>query len=299
MSCGTVAPLRFAFLTLVLCGCYSVKPLPAGATLAAPHAFDGTTPGDARTIGGVEFRWAPAGTFVMGSPPSEVERRPGEDQAEVMISKGFWAGRFEVTQSEWLRIAGAAPESFNVGESDRHPMYRIDWAQAGNFCERLTELAHASGELPMDWRIRLPTEAQWEYAARAGTTTATVFGNSLSSTQANFRGAPYNGAAVGPSLDVTVPVGSYEANAWGLFDVHGNVYEWTRDWYHAALPGGVDPDLEDAIGTANEAGSYSRVRKGGCYADEGMFLRSGFRLRFEPERRHEHIGFRVIAERSS
>jgi formylglycine-generating enzyme required for sulfatase activity len=149
----------------------------------------------------------------------------------------------------------------------------------------------------MDWEFRLPTEAQWEYACRAGTTTATAFGGTLSSEQANFKGKPYNGARPGPSLNRAARVGSYPANAWGLHDMHGNGYEWCRDWYHARLPGGTDPDLWAAkrSATRSEHGDISRVRRGGCWADDGWPCRSAFRLRFEPERRYDHIGFRVVA----
>ena len=108
---------------------------------------------------------------------------------------------------------------------------------------QLTERGRESGELPDGWEFRLPTEAQWEYACRAGTTTATSFGDALSSKQANFKGEPYNGGEPGPSLGRAAPVGSYPANAWGLHDMHGNIFEWCRDWYHAQLPGGTDPDL--------------------------------------------------------
>ena len=134
--------------------------------------------------------------------------------------------------------------------------------------------------------FRLPTEAQWEFACRAGTTTATAFGDQLSSRQANFKGRPYNGADPGPSLGRAAKVGSYPANAWGLCDMHGNTFEWCRDWYHPRLPGGADPDLHDAP-------ARSRVRRGGGWTDDGWPCRSAFRLRFEPERRSDHIGFRV------
>jgi len=143
----------------------------------------------------------------------------------------------------------------------------------------------------------LPTEAQWEYACRAGTTTATSFGDKLSSKQANFKGKPYNGAEPGPSLGRVAKVGSYPANAWGLHDMHGNTYEWCRDWYHAKLPGGVDPDLSSTKGTPNRDGTFSRVRRGGAWCDDGLACRSALRLRFEPERRYDHIGFRVVAVR--
>ena len=142
----------------------------------------------------------------------------------------------------------------------------------------------------------MPTEAQWEYACRAGTTTATSFGDSLSSKQANFKGKPYNGGEPGPSLGRAAPVGSYPPNAWGLHDMHGNTFEWCRDWYHSRLPGGIDPDLRDARDTAqrSEHGDISRVRRGGAWSDDGWPCRSAFRVRFEPERRYDHIGFRIV-----
>lgn len=235
----------------------------------------------------------------MGSPPSESERRPGEDQVEVTLTKGFWMGKYEVTQGEWQRVVGQFPGQLTAGAGDDFPTYAINFAEAEGFCRTLTRSARASGELPKGWEFRLPTEAQWEYACRAGTATATSFGDAVSSHQANFQGKPYNGAEHGPSLKRAAPVGSYPANPWGLCDLHGNVFEWCRDWYHARLPGGVDPDLYSgrATATASEHGDLSRVRRGGCWADEGWPCRSAFRLRFEPERRHDHIGFRVVCVR--
>ncbi|MFY0563815.1 formylglycine-generating enzyme family protein [Archangium lansingense] len=289
---------RLGLVVAGLVACYSIKPLPEDATLAPPSPFDGASAGDAREILGVKLRWCPAGTFIMGSPPGEPERRPGEDQVEVMISKGFWMGQYEVTQGEWARVMGAFPAEFNVGQGDDFPMYRVTYFEVEDFSRRLTELAHASGELPADWEFRLPTEAQWEYAARAGTTTPTSFGTSLSSTQANFQGRPYNGGAPGPSINQTTPVGSYPPNPWGLYDLYGNVNEWCRDWVHEQLPGGVDPDSYSVRGETNRDGTYPRARRGGCYADDGWACRAGFRQRFEPERRHEHIGFRIVAVRT-
>ena len=194
---------------------------------------------------------------------------------------------------------GGFPGTFTAGEGGDLPVYAINFAEAEVFCRRLTAMSRSSGELPADWEFRLPTEAQWEYACRAGTATATSFGDTLSSKQANFQGKPYNGAEEGPSLKRVAPVGSCPANRWGLHDMHGNVFEWCRDWYHARLPGGMDPDLYSAGATAmvNSDGSVSRVRRGGCWADEGWPCRSAFRLRFEPDRRHDHIGFRIVAVR--
>jgi formylglycine-generating enzyme required for sulfatase activity len=236
----------------------------------------------------------------MGSPSDEPERRPGETQVEVTISKGFWVGKYEVTQGQWKQVIGRFPGELTAGEGDDFPVYTINFAEAEEFCRKLTEQTRASGALPKDWEFRLPTEAQWEYACRAGSTTATAFGNKLSSKQANFQGKPYNGAEEGPSLKRAAKVGSYPANAWGVHDMHGNVFEWCRDWYLRSLPGGVDPDLRDAFSSAtkSEHGDISRVRRGGCWADEGWPCRSAFRLRFEPERRHDHIGFRIVAVQS-
>ena len=264
-----------------------------------PATFGGTKAGDEREVAGVKLCWCPAGKFMMGSPAREPERRPGEDQVEVTLSKGFWIGKYEVTQSQWKRIVGEFPGKYTAGEGDDYPAYDINFAAAEAFCRKLTEKARTAGDLPKDWEFRLPTEAQWEYACRAETTTATSFGDTLSSKQANFQGKPYNGAEDGPSLKRTAKVGSYPANAWGLHDMHGNVYEWCRDWHHLKLAGGADPDLYDAKATAlqNRTGDYSRVRRGGCYADEGWPCRSAFRLRFEPDRHHNHIGFRVVAVR--
>jgi formylglycine-generating enzyme required for sulfatase activity len=263
---------------------------------AAAGSLLGSKAGDPLTISGVELRWCPPGGFRMGSPRTELERRPGEDQVDVTISRGFWIGKFEVTQGEWKRIVGDFPGELTAGAGDDFPVYTINFAEAEGFCQKLTELARASASLSAEWEFRLPTEAQWEYACRAGTTTATAFGDSLSSKQANFQGEPYNGGEPGPSLKRAAPVGSYPPNPWGIYDMHGNEFEWCRDWYHFKLPGGKDPDLHWAESTAtkSENGGISRVRRGGCWADQGWPCRSAFRLRFEPERRHDHIGFRVV-----
>jgi len=272
-------------------------PGPAAADAGAP--FTGNRAGDEREVAGIRLCWCPAGRFLMGSPPDEPERRPGEDQVEVTLTRGFWMGKHEVTQGEWKRVVGEFPGPLTAGAGDGFPAYALNFAEAEGFCRALTGRARASGDLPGGWEFRLPTEAQWEYACRAGTTTATSLGDSLGSRQANFQGKPYNGAEEGPSLRRAAPVGSYPANPWGLHDVHGNVFEWCRDWSHATLPGGVDPDLHAARTTAlpGKAGSVSRVRRGGCWADEGWPCRSALRLRFEPERRSDHIGFRVAAVR--
>jgi sulfatase modifying factor 1 len=265
------------------------------------ESFLGEKAGVEIQVRGVKLCWCPPGRFRMGSPPGEPERRPGEDQVDVTLTRGFWMAKYEATQGEWKRVMEKLPgeHTAELPEGDDLPVGNVNFAEAEAFCRKLTELAHRAGDLPADWEFRLPTEAQWEYACRAGTTTATAFGDKLSSRQANFKGKPYNGAEPGPSLGRAAKVGSYPANAWGLHDMHGNTFEWCRDWYHRRLPGGVDPDLYAARDTAtkSENGDVSRVRRGGCWADEGWPCRSAFRLRFEPARRYDHIGFRVVAVR--
>ncbi len=281
----------------------SLVPADEPVQAAVPSPFDGTFAGDVREVAGIPACWCPAGQFVMGSPRDEPERRPGERQVEVRLTKGFWMGRYEVTQGQWQRVMGDLPGELTaeLPAGDQLPVGNVNFAEAEAFCLKLTEVGRQTGTLPEDWEFRLPTEAEWEYACRAGTTTATSFGDRLSSTQANFKGNPYNGAKPGPSLNQAAKVGSYPANAWGLNDMHGNTYEWCRDWYHAKLPGGSDPDLYSAKSSAtkSEHGDISRVRRGGCWADDGWPCRSAFRLRFEPERRYDHIGFRVVAVRLS
>ena len=261
---------------------------------AAPLAFRGAQAGAEREVEGVRFCWCPPGRFQMGSPDSEAGRRPDEAHVVVTLTRGFWMAKFEATQAQWRRLVGAfpaEPPTAEFGLGDELPVYWVNFAEAEAFASMLTARARRSGSLPDGWDVRLPTEAQWEYACRAGTTTATSFGDTLVASQANF--AP--GAS--PRGDRTnrraMAVGSFPANAWGLADMHGNVFEWCRDWYHARLPGGVDPDLYDVQGEQNGDGTYSRSRRGGAWMDGLEFCRSALRLRYEPERRSDHIGFRV------
>jgi formylglycine-generating enzyme len=262
---------------------------------ATRRTFGGARAGEVRTVAGIQLCWCPPGRFTMGSPPDEIGRRADEQQVEVQLTRGFWTARTEATQGQWQRVVGAFPDklpSAERGEGDDVPMYWVNFPEAEGFCAKLTETGRRSGELPVGWEFSLPTEAQWEYACRAGTTTATSFGNVLRHDQANFGEERPDRSA--PVVGYSRPVGSYPANAWGIHDMHGNVWEWCRDWYHAKLPGGTDPDLSDTLGVVNRDGTYSRVRRGGAWPEPEWACRSACRMRYEPPRRSDHIGFRVF-----
>jgi formylglycine-generating enzyme len=275
-------------------------PSAAVADLAAPSSarqpsFRGIKAGAEKIVDGITLCWCPPGRFVMGSPATERGHRPDEVQVEVTLSTGFWAAKHEVTQGLWKRVIGAFPDrlpSSEFGEGDEFPVYWINFDEAERFCSALNRSLQRAGALPADWELRLPTEAQWEYACRAGTATATCFGDTLGAHQANFAGETTDRAV--PARGSSRKVGSYPANPWGIQDMHGNVWEWCRDYYHAQLPGGTDPDLYESKGAPNRDGTYSRVRRGGAWIEEGWACRSACRLRYESHRRSDHIGFRVV-----
>jgi len=286
---------RREFLTRAAAGAVAVGARQGQPVKAGQSTFRSGTAGESRDLAGLTMQWCPSGRFVMGSPANEVGRRPDEAQATVTLSRGFWMARHEVTQDQWLRVMSAFPDKLPSavwGEGPSMPVYWISFLEAEGFCRRVTERAHAAGTLPKSWEFRIPSEAQWEYACRAGTTTATAFGDALDIRAANFLGDSER-APDAAALKRAGPVGSYRANAWGLFDMHGNIFEWCRDWYHDRLPGGTDPDLYEVRGVPNRDGSYSRVRRGGAWNDPQWACRSALRLRYEPERRSDHIGFRV------
>jgi formylglycine-generating enzyme required for sulfatase activity len=232
----------------------------------------------------LDMLWCKPGTFMMGSPESKKDRRNNETQYEVTLTKGFYLGKHEVTQAQWEKVMGSNPSKFKGATL---PVEKVSWEDAMLFCEKLTQMEKAAGRLPEGWAYTLPTEAQWEYACRAGTTTATSFGNSLSSRQANFDGdSPYGGAAKGPNLEKTTAVGTYPANPWGFHDMHGNVWEWCRDWY-GAYPSG---SASDPVGLSD--GSL-RVYRGGGWYNNGWNMRSANRSRYTPDYRSNFLGFRL------
>ena len=242
----------------------------------------------------------------MGSPEDEPGRFPGEDQVAVSLTRGYWLGKYEVTQEEYKMLVGSNPSRLAKGgteeqnvegmDTSRFPVDSVSWHEAMAFCEKLTDRDHMAGFLPKDWKYALPTEAQWEYSCRAGTTTATAFGESLSSRQANFRGdEPYNGAEKGPNLRRPAQVGSYTSNAWGLCDMHGNVAEWCQDVWAGPLIGGKDPLVKphspsDQTPSPND----HMILRGGCwFFFGGEACRSASREMRDPENRLLWAGFRV------
>ena len=158
---------------------------------AQESSFRGGKAGEDRVLDGIRLCWCPPGRFVMGSPPTERGHRPDEAQVDVVLTKGFWTAKHEVTQGQWRRVIGAFPDrlpSAEFGEGDEFPAYWINFDEAETFCSALTRHLQGSDALPAGWEFRLPTEAQWEYACRAGTVKATSFGDALGLHQANFGG---------------------------------------------------------------------------------------------------------------
>jgi formylglycine-generating enzyme required for sulfatase activity len=279
------------------------SPAKAAATGTIPD--EGTRPGQERDDNALKmtFSWCPAGSFKMGSPPDEPERQKnegGKDGKQVDVSLiGFWMGKYEVTQSQWQQVMGTsvrdqmakAGSTSLSGEGPDHPIYCVSHAEVEEFCRKLTKTERAAGHLPAGWEYRLPTEAEWEYACRAGTTTPFAFGERLSTSEANFDGNfTYNGSAKGEYLGRTAPVGSYRPNAWGLFDMHGNVWEWCRDGYAEALPGGV--------GLTGPEGASHRVNRGGSWSCLPLNARAAYRFGYTPGERFSDLGFRLARGRS-
>lgn len=272
----------------------------AESATSPPKDLLGKRAGEERSDNELKMRfcWCPAGRFLMGSPKTEPDRSASrEGQVEVSLSHGFWLGKYEVTREEWERLMPAPKIAKRKGRSrpsppptETDPVAWISWGDAVEFCERLSALEQRSGRLPRAWTYRLPTEAQWEYACRAGTTSATAFGETLSSDQANFNGHyPYNGAAVGPYLGHISPVGKYKSNDWGLHDMHGNVWEWCHDWFGSSLPGGKDPILDELEPDPRN----ERVMRGGDWYGKGFACRSAMRGNWSPEHAGAAVGFRV------
>jgi len=264
------------------------------------------------------------GTFTMGSPVNEVAREYDELQRQVTVSS-FSMGRNAVTVGEFRRFVNATnyridTEEYDGGlvvinedfvlkadanwknpyftQGDNHPVVLVSWFDAIEYCNWLSRLeglnpAYTINGNNVTWNrnangYRLPTEAEWEYACRAGTTTPFNTGNNITTNQANYNGNfPYNNNAKGEYRQRTTPVGSFPANAWGLHDMHGNVFEWCWDWY-GFYATGAQTNPTGAVSGEN------RVLRGGSWYYDGQGLRSAYRLHVIPGSRYSNIGFRVV-----
>ena len=229
------------------------------------------------------FMLIPAGEFVMGSPENEPERERGETPFRVRITKPFYIGKFEVTQEQWEAVTGNNP---SVNQAIKHPAEFIRYHDIGNHF-----LPKANEEVPDGLRLRLPSEAEWEYACRAGTDTAFNWGTSTITTeQANYYGdRGYNDGLKGENRRKTLAVGSFPANRWGLHDMHGNVHEFCRD-LKSDYPSGA---VSDPINTTE--GMWQVIR-GGSWKHWPGFSRSAQRGGSDQNIPSEYIGFRLVME---
>ena len=228
--------------------------------------------------GWMDFVWCPPGRFLMGSPETEEKRNVDEVQHLVTLTRGFWIGKTEVTRAHWKAVMGNAGFAWSSlwGGDAELPIDTVSWHQCLEFCKKA-----GNG-------FRLPTEAEWEYACRAGSVTPFNFGGSLNGTTANCAGGadPYGTLVSGPNSFGSKRVASYQRNPWGLYDMHGNLFEWCSDYY-AEYPEG---DITDPVGP--ETGS-ARVVRGGCWNYAPKMCRSAFRSRMAEETHNGMIGFRV------
>ncbi|MEZ6015025.1 MAG: SUMF1/EgtB/PvdO family nonheme iron enzyme [Planctomycetota bacterium] len=225
----------------------------------------------------------PAGTFLMGSnapsgPPYFGEYTP-DPIRQVTISYPIWMGEHEVTQAEYQALMGSNPSSF-PGAS--HPVETVSWHQARAYCAALT--AQQAGNLPAGYEYRLPTEAEWEYACRAGTTTEFHYGPALFCNQARFEFSNHSNSSCNAGGG-TVPVVSYAANAFGLYDMHGNVQEWCLDSY--------GPYGSAAVTDPFVTGGPFRIFRGGSWGGDSFFCRSAYRSYSDPNYSLNNVGFRV------
>ena len=216
------------------------------------------------------FRWCPSGTFKMGSP--NPDRGDGREHP-VTLTRGFWTLESTVTQEMWQNVMRNNPSENKGGKL---PVTNVSWDDSQEYIRKLNAL----GVAPAGYRFSLPTEAQWEYACRAGTTTAYSFGDTLSKEQANF----------GNNVGKPTEAGKYPANAWGLYDMHGNVWEWCLCW-NGDYPNGAVTDP-----TGASSGSR-RIIRGASWPLADYWLRSAWRNSDNPQNRSQHIGLRLVLVR--
>jgi len=224
------------------------------------------------------FRWIPPGKFLMGSPTNEKERYADETQHKVVLTRGYWLAETACTQALWKAVMGNNPSAFKGAQN---PVDTVSWNDVMAFIERMN-----SAQPGLD--LRLPTEAEWEYACRAGTTTPFSFGENITPEQVNYDGNyTYSGGKKGKYREKTVAVKSFPCNQWGLYEMHGNVWEWCADWYKRNYPTGP---VINPIGP--DDGAY-RVLRGGGWISHGRGVRSAYRSFNGPDDRGNGIGFRL------
>ncbi len=245
-----------------------------------PPPATGTANGGITNLAG--FVWLPPGAVLMGSPPEEAGRDPDEGpQTRVVIPHGFWMGRHEVTQGEYQAVLATNPS--NSPGDPRRPVERVNWYEALEYCATLTARERARGGLPLGYAFRLPTEAEWEYACRAGSTTAFCFGQDTTGTVLpDFAWFTRNSDAA------SHPVETRKPNAWGLCDMHGNVWEWCLDRWDGTLPGGSITNV------ARRAAGPLRTARGGSWLYDSRACRSANRDDYDPSNRCSDLGFRVV-----
>ncbi len=256
---------------------------PARSEPAPPSGPASHSAGDAWTdpVTGIKFRWVPAGSFEMGSAKIE----DANPVRSVNIRRGFWIGQFEVTQPQWRAAMNDGPSSF---KGDNRPVEQVSWDDVDSFVRKLNSRGQGG--------FRLPTEAEWEYACRAGTKGEFCYGDSLDSSQANFDGSfPFGEGKEGVYREETTDVGSFRPNAWGLYDMHGNVWELCSDWYEPDYYNSrPNPDTDPR----GPSGGSFRVIRGGAWRNVADECRSAYRSRCLPGFRFNSIGFRLVRSES-
>jgi uncharacterized protein (TIGR02996 family) len=243
-------------------------PLPR-QVIALPHGED------------LSFVLVPPGSFLMGSPESEKFRQRGEQQHRVTLTRPFWMCTHLLTQSQWQAVTGANPSHF---QGPYLPVEQVSWHDCRHFCRSLSER--------LGKPFRLPSEAEWEYACRAGTSTPFAFGETISTDQVNYDGGrTYGHGRLGVFRGRTTPVEHFPANPWGLHDMHGNLSEWCGDRYAPySAADVVDPKAAPAAADDNV------VLRGGGWAFRPVYCRSAYRFSFLPAGRNEFCGCRIVLD---
>ena len=246
--------------------------------------------------------WIPPGRFWMGSPETELDRREDEGPQHLVQLQGFFMGQTPITQAQWRAVAQweplegelelqVSPSHFSKeADSDQRPVEQVSWLDAMEFCRRLSQ---RTGQ-----HYTLPSEAQWEYACRAGTITPFSFGDTITTELANYDGnATYGNGPKGKNRKQTTPVGTFPANAWGVQDLYGNVLEWCLDDWHGTYEGApVDGRawVDRAEGKSSKSSKKSKLLRGGSWLNNPRNCRSAYRNLGLPVNANNYVGFRVV-----